>query len=160
MPEPPRWLSTADTRSLELPEVQGLGPDEVARFWLSDAAARSLLNEQLAQLLRTLLEPENEVAEPLFLHCPLCAGPLSEAEWDEVWLRRLRCPRGHCWASRGGQLRGIDNQHHISLHSGLSASAVRQLITYWLKPDRYLEPQLHESLRELLSQWLAAGGAV
>jgi len=76
--------------------------------------ARSILNEQLAELLRVVLE-ESARAEPLtFSFCPMCGNELSKYEQPEIWVQGRRCEKGHMWVERGGKL----GSEYLRLHAG------------------------------------------
>src|SRR5262245_35090349 len=104
MPEGPLAVETADAASAHFPELDAQEPAQVAAFWLSNTRARSILNEQLAELLRTILEDRSPSDSLRFSFCPICCAELAEYEQPDIWVRGLRCIHSHAWAERGGQL--------------------------------------------------------
>lgn len=145
--------ASATAGAAQLASVAGLPPSEVARFWLSDRRARSVLNEQLAELLRTFLEGRYATSEEPPAFCPICSGRLSEYQQPDVWVQGLRCPSHHTWAVRGGRLAGGSPSRVIELKSELNRATAAALVRGWLRANPLLEPQLHASVRGVLEQW-------
>lgn len=144
-PQPPLSADTvADT--LDFPSMSGLPPEAIANFWLSDPTARSLLNQQPAELLRAFLESRCVMEEPQFSFCPICGNALGESDQTDTWVKGLRCERNHSWALRGGRLYG----QSLELLAEHSDAVISRLIGGWLK-DSYLQPYLHESIRCVLT---------
>jgi hypothetical protein len=141
---------TARAPSLRFPHLDGQPPRTVAAFWLSDPSARSALNEQLAELLRAILEDRRVAAAPEFSYCPLCGEALSEHEQSDVWMVSLRCPNAHDWDSRGGRLFGVVGGSRFTLHAEAPDSTIARLVAGWLGGNPHLEPQLNESVRQVL----------
>ena len=150
MPKPPSAAATSNAASMRLPHLAGRSPDAVSAFWLSDKAARSVLNEQLAELLRVAVENRRVPYESAFVQCPLCGERLAEYEQPDVWVQGLRCPNSHSWASRGSRLYGMAQGSRLTLHGELSDTTIAQLIQGWLKGNRALDSQLHDSVRRVL----------
>jgi hypothetical protein len=148
--------ATASTfRPVGLPD----DPRGITAFWLSDPKARGVLNSQLAEILRTILEPTS-LAEPASaLHCPLCSGNLFEYEQDDIWVRGLKCPAEHCWSQRGGRLAAILASGHFTLHSEIPESSIDSLLQWWLKGDPHLESNLHESVRSVIQHEIRSRAA-
>ena len=151
LPKSPLGSESEHFSSLALPLLDHQSNEAIASFWLSDAAARAHLNPQLAELLRIFLERRHVKAERPFTYCPLCGLALSHYDQPDIWVLGLRCANGHTWATRGGRIGGGSAQVHISLKSEPSDSVVAQLIRAWLKPNPHLSPQLHETIRRVLS---------
>jgi len=151
MPAAPLALETARAASAHFPELEGRQPAEIASFWLSDPFCRSILNEQLAELLRAILEARPRSDSPRFLRCPLCGTELSEYDQPDVWVRGLRCARDHTWAERGGRLDGVVTSAPFSLRAEPSDGVVRQLVAGWLSGNPQLGSDLHESVRNVLA---------
>jgi len=131
VPKPPSAAATSNAASMRLPHLAGQSPDTVAAFWLSDKAARSVLNEQLAELLRVAVENRRVPYDTSFVQCPLCGERLAEYEQPDVWVQGLRCPNSHsCFAwwsplRHGTGLatnpaRGAIRHDHRSADSGLA----------------------------------------
>jgi hypothetical protein len=150
MPEPPLAGDSAKASSLHFPELSGRSLEAIAAFWLSDPAARSVLNGQLALLLRAILEARRVPGEPLFSFCPECAGALSEHDWQDIWAQGLRCPSGHIWGLRGGRLASGTKGKNVELQAEFSDAVIKQLIGSWLKSNPHLGPNLHDSVRRVL----------
>jgi hypothetical protein len=153
IPESPPAVETPTAASMQLPRLSGKSPEVVAAFWLSDDEARSLLNEQLAELLRAIIENRRVPNEPSFSRCPLCGDALCEYEQPDIWVQGLRCSNSHSWASRGSRLYGIAGGTRFTLHAELSDMTVAQLIAGWLQGNRALDSQLHDSVRRVLESW-------
>jgi hypothetical protein len=139
---------------LELSQLSGKSPEQVARFWLSDANARSHLNDQLAELLRVFLENRHTTAELNPKHCPSCGAQLSTHEQPDVWVKGLQCAHGHTWAERGTRLGGTVEGELVTFQAEPSNTVLSALAAGWLNHNPYLEPQLHESLRPVLEALL------
>lgn len=144
---------TASAAAAQFPALRGKSSEEIAAFWLSDPRARSLLNEQLAELLCTILDARTAEAETPSSYCPICARPMAEYEQPDAWVRGLRCSRGHTWALRGGRLGGGDAQAQVVLRAELTNSVALGLVRGWLNENPYLSPQLHESVAGVLKCW-------
>jgi hypothetical protein len=149
-PEPPLAGDSAKASSLHFPELRGRSLEGIAAFWLSEPAARSVLNGQLALLLRAILEARRVPGEPLFSFCPECGGALSDYDWQDIWAQGLRCPSGHIWGLRGGRLASAIAGTSVELQAEFSDAVIRQLIGSWLKSDPHLGPNLHDSVRRVL----------
>jgi hypothetical protein len=122
-------------------------PQAIANYWLSDQLPRSLLNPQLAELLRVFLESRRVTDEPEFSFCPICGEALAEYDQPDIWVKGLRCLRSHSWAERGGRLYSPP----VELLAEHSDTVVSQLIAAWLKDNSHLKPYLHESIRRVLT---------
>jgi hypothetical protein len=152
-PSPAPASQTTSAAKAKLPALAGRPPAAIAAFWLSDSYARSMLNEQLAELLRTVIDARTAEAESPWSYCPMCAQPLSAHEQPDAWVRGLHCSHGHAWALRGGRLAGGDTPAQVDLHAELIKSTMLQLIQGWLNHNPYLDPQLHESVAGVLQWW-------
>jgi len=150
LPTPPLAADSATAASACFPQATGQDFDAVAYFWLSESEARSILNEQLAELLRVILEGRSLSKKLPFLHCPICSGPLSAYEQPDIWVQGLCCPEGHTWASRGGRLMCVFGRDHFILHREPSDEVVRQLVVGWLKGFPVTDSNLPESVRAVL----------
>jgi hypothetical protein len=143
---------SASASALDRPELDRLADEEVARFWLSVSQARALLNNQLAALLRTILDGRTATGQLPWNFCPLCALALSRYEQPDCWVEGLRCQNGHEWTQRGGQLWG-GTDHCLMFAAEFPATTVPQLIRGWLSNSVYA-PQLHESVARVFRGWL------
>ena len=150
MPSCSLAADTAKAKVAKFPEISDLPPAGVASFWLSDSRARSILNQQLAQLLRAFLESRRVLDEALFSFCPRCKRDLVEEEAGDIWIQALRCGNGHLWALRGGRFYSVMENTRLELHAENSDMVVGRLIAAWLKGDPGLETNLHESVRRVL----------
>lgn len=156
MPECPLAVNSATAASRAFAELAGCSHDAVARFWLSDPAARSLLNEQLALILRAIAEGRQAIGEPLFSFCPICGGGLSEYEPGDCYVQGLRCPTGHNWSLRGGRFCTRIAATLVGLQAEYSGAVLCQLVSGWLKGKPLLDEQLHTSIRHVLTDFLAS----
>ena len=159
MPEGPLAVETAKAASAHFPELEHQEPEQVAAFWLSDSVARSILNEQLAELLRVILEARSTSNSLPLSYCPICGGGLSEYEQPDIWVRGLRCSHGHSWAERGGRLGSVLGSTGFALRAEPSESVVRQLVSGWLKGNPHLDTNLHRSVRQVLAASIFGRGA-
>jgi hypothetical protein len=150
LPKPPLAGDSAKAASLYLPELDGWPQEAVASFWLTEPAARSMLNEQLAELLRSILEARRVFDEPLFSFCPICGAALGECDQPDIWVTGLRCATGHVWFVRGNRLFCALSNERIELRAEYSHTAIRQLIAGWLKGRSDLASNLHDSVRRVL----------
>ncbi len=130
--------------------MDDLSTKAIAEFWLSDPHARSMLNQQLAQLLRWILERPGLIDEPQFLFCPICRHSLVEYDPDDIWVKGLRCKKDHLWALRGGHFFHFTETAHIELYSDSPDKTANRLVAAWLTPNPTLETNLHESIRRVL----------
>ena len=161
MPPGPLAAFTATAAGITLPEIGGLSTLAIASFWLSDPRARWVLNDQLAILLRAIVESRRILDEPHFSFCPICGEAVEEYERPlDLYMRGLRCQNDHRWALRGGRLFSTMETVTLELQAEYSDAVVSQLIAAWLKRDPHLEPNLHDSVRQvLLSSPLCPQGA-
>jgi hypothetical protein len=151
MPQSPLAAFTATAAGITFPEIDGLSTPAIASFWLSDARARSVLNDQLALLLRAIVESRSILDEPDFSFCLICGEVLEEYERPlDLYMKGLRCQSGHRWALRGGRLISAMETVELGLQAEYSDAVVSQLIAAWLRRDPHLEPNLHDSLRQVL----------
>jgi hypothetical protein len=151
MPPGPLAAFTATAAGITLPEIGRLSTPAIASFWLSDPRARSVLNDQLALILRAIIESRRILDEPYFSFCPICADALEEYDRPlDLYMKGLRCQRDHCWALRGGRLFSAMEAVKLELQAEYSDAVLSQLIAAWLKRDRHLETNLHDSVRQVL----------
>jgi hypothetical protein len=150
-PDPVKALDSSMAASLEFNEIRNLPPGDVAVFWLSDPAARSKLNPQLAGLLRTIIEARGIQEETRFSFCPICGDALEDYDLEDIWVRGLRCPRHHHWAERGGCLYWSIGGRMLRLDAEYSDDAASQLIGWWLRAGPDARTNLHESVRRVLT---------
>jgi hypothetical protein len=161
LPEGPLVQESATAATTKFPALTGKSPAEIASFWLSDLNARSILNEQLAALLRTILDGRTAEAEHNPSYCPLCARPLSDDKPPDAWIRAFRCSRGHKWWSRGRRLWAVHGRRRaggdapawIELHEEMTKTTALFLVKAWLGRDRLLATDLHESVARVLKRW-------
>jgi hypothetical protein len=151
MPEPTYSMGTPKATSVSFPDLKGQTPQQVASFWLSDATARGFLNEQLAMLLRVILEGSARVDALRFLYCPVCGDSLIR-DGGDAWVDGYRCARGHRWGERGGRLGcPIGPGSPFGLCAEPTRSVVEFLISAWLRGGRELDAQLDSSVREVFA---------
>ena len=97
MPEAPLAVDTARAAEASFPEIRNLSLPAIASFWLSDPRARSVLNQQLAQLIRVILESRSVLNEPRFSFCSTCGYTFGNWEQPDIYVQGLRCSNGHLW---------------------------------------------------------------
>lgn len=156
MPESPLAVNSGTAASRAFAELAGRSHDAVARFWLSDPAARSVLNEQLALILRAIAEGRRVIREPIFSFCPICGGELTECEPDDIYAWSLCCPAGHSWSLRSGRFSTKIAATLLRLQGEYSDAVLWQLISGWLKGNPLFDQQLHASIRHVLADFLTS----
>ncbi|QWV93567.1 hypothetical protein KP004_20810 [Geomonas oryzisoli] len=82
-------------------------PKDILKEWLTNARLRDHLNDNLAGILRFLLDHENgkaETKEPLkYTYCPSCGEKLGDVTpEEELYETVLKCKNSHTFLSRGG----------------------------------------------------------
>ena len=158
MPESPSHRQAAEAVSARFPELEGKNPADIAAFWLKEPSARRLLNEQLAELLRFILESAAGDPGLSFRYCPFCGGALARYEQPDVWVNGLRCDNGHEWAERGGRLSCVLRRFGYVFHADLDESVARTLALGWTRDNPTLASDLPESVRRVLEDWLGSDG--
>jgi hypothetical protein len=160
MPETPLAVDTARAAEASFSEIRDLSLPAIASFWLSNPDARSILNQQLAQLLRVTLESRRVLEEPRQSYCAICGGGLGDWDQPDIYVQGLCCSNGHLWTSRGGRLTSLIEGKCLTLQAEYSDTTVSLLIATWLKGSLYLDTNLHESIRRvLMSSPLCSGDA-
>lgn len=130
--------------------------EDIARFWLADPSARSVLNEDLATILRTFLDGAFAYRfEPHY--CPLCGLSLVRSEEeDSLWLKALRCKADHACDVRGSRITSVINGEILAFEFEPSPHRLREMATGWLQPRQQhraiLDANLHESVRLVLQR--------
>ena len=150
LPEAPNAADSARAASLHFPQISGLSVEAIASFWLSQPVARSKLNQQLARILRAILEARSVLDQPRFSFCPICGRTFEGCDHSDIWAKELRCRSGHSWALRGFSLFAMIGATRLELQAEYTNAVISQLIANWLKGNSYLEPNLHESVRRVL----------
>jgi hypothetical protein len=151
MPDAVDAVRSGEAAAFESGGLSSCADTEVASFWLHDPAAREVLNEQLAELLRVIVEGRDVSAEAEFAYCLVCGSPFTKYDQDDIWVQGLRCDQEHLWVVRGGRLFCSFLGQPFGLHSEPSEHVVKQLVRGWLNQNPLLEPQLHESVRRVLA---------
>ncbi|HEY3645374.1 MAG TPA: hypothetical protein VGM16_08560 [Gammaproteobacteria bacterium] len=155
--------ASGKAESLSLPSLENASVLDVATFWLGDVHVRIHLNEQLAELLRYIVEDVRDGYKPGGSHefnfCPICRERLEEYEQPDIWIRGLKCQNDHEFGERGVRLRGRVDGADIDVCAEFEECTVRQLIEAWVKSDdqsaRWLRPQLHESVMRVFKAYAA-----
>lgn len=143
---------SAKPASAQFPELEGKSPEQVAIFWLSDPVARSILNPQLAELLRTILEARSIDVSFRFMYCPICASKVSGNVGNDAWVDEVHCADGHRWGERSGDLSHNLEGTWFRMHAERTDDVVRTLVSGWLTDRRVLKPYLHRSVRHVLEE--------
>lgn len=153
LPDPPGAAESACAATLTVPVSSETAPFAVAEYWLSNPIARSVLNSQLAEILRSLVDGWRLASELEVERCPHCAGILRALQPTDNWVSRAECQSGHEWFMRGGRI-WEEREPHLELKSELSVALLDRLIIAWLTDPR-LEPenQVHASIRSALQQF-------
>ena len=154
MPEPPLALESAKAASFSFPESERRSSEAIISCWLSNPAARAMLDEQLAMILRSIAQGRRVSGESQFSFCPLCGGELSEYEQENIYVQGLKCPSGHNWSLRGVYFCAATAGTKVGLHAEHCDSALCDLISTWLKAEPLLDRQLHETVRRVLSEYV------
>jgi hypothetical protein len=158
MPKSSNCIETAKAGSAHFPELEHGSINQIAAFWLTEPTARIILTEQLAKLLRVILEDRfaSDKAFP-FTHCLVCGKRLYNLEVPDDWMMGLRCPDGHTWWSRGDTIGGIVDGTEYTLCAELSEFEARQLVSAWLGRNADLDSNLHQSVRQVLEHFMLKG---
>jgi hypothetical protein len=131
--------------------------DSVASFWLLQTEHRDLLDSQLAEMLRAILDRTRHnrtIQKPLHFHwCPVCKSKLLEFKQMDVWMRGLKCSQEHTFYLRGGWLSGSVSGVELVLTAEVTDSILNNFIKGWLKPNRELAPLLPHSIRQVFEQF-------
>jgi len=151
MPETPLAIDTAKASEATFPEIRNLSLQAIASFWLYVPGARSILNQQLAQLLRVTLEPRSVLDEPRLTFCVLCGHGLGDCDdQPDIYVQALSCSNGHRWTLRGGRMTSLVEGKCLTLQAEYADNTITLLIAVWLKGGPYLDTNLHESIRRVL----------
>jgi hypothetical protein len=150
LPDAPLAVDSARASDARFPETEGLATQAVASFWLSDPRARSILNGQLAQLIRVILESRSVLAEPRLSFCAACGDSLKDWEQSDIYVQGFHCANGHRWTLRGGLLASKVEGEVLILQAEYPDATVSKLIASWLKGNPLLDTNLNESLRRIL----------
>ena len=128
-------------------------PSDIIVYWLTDADARSHLNDQLASVLvrvRNIDTDDIRITErPRFDHCPICQGVLSNHESDDVYVSSQICPNNHVWSSRGAQWWHTSDNERVELSAEMTDDELKSTIESWLT-NRHLRTNLHRSIESVL----------
>ncbi len=150
LPEAPLAVDSARAANAGFPEIEGLATQALASFWLSDPRARSILNGQLAQLIRVILESRSVLAEPRLSFCAACGESLRHWEQSDIYVQGLDCANGHRWTLCGGLLASKVEGECLILQAEYTDTTVSTLLVSWLKGDPRLDTNLNESIRRIL----------
>jgi hypothetical protein len=139
---------SAQAAAAQFPELDGESSSSVARFWITDPRARGMLNAQLAQLLRAVLDDRAASTRLAFTYCPLCGEALCEA--DERRCEVVRCSNQHVW-QRGPRVLLSDGiGEPFMLWAEYEFAAISRLVALWLQSDDARHSNVHESVRRAL----------
>lgn len=132
------------------PELEGSSPKSVARFWLTEPRARSILNAQLAQLLRAVVDDRSARVCLALQYCPLCAGVLDDV--PHAPSSEVACSNRHGWRRYSWQLArdGQSCEDPYVLWAEHDRVAIGRLIAMWLQRDPATAHNLHESVERAL----------
>jgi hypothetical protein len=132
------------------PELEGGSPKSVAYFWLTDPRARSILNAQLAQLLRAVVDDRVANARLEVTRCPICSGQLDDVA--DAPTHRVACPDRHEWRRHSSEISrdGHGEAEPYALWAEHDRTAIGRLIARWLQRDPALTSNLHESVERSL----------
>lgn len=130
----------------------------VIQSWLTDFNLRSKLNNQLANIIRRILEIKSKKINiennyEVFKYCIFCSNELSEFQQNDVWVKGLECIKHHRFLVRNG-LGFQVNGYSLKLQDDMSNSILVNLVEAWLRPNKFLEKQLHEQIKRILKDFL------
>jgi hypothetical protein len=148
-PDYPLAIETAKAKSMVCPDFKE-DPEAAARYWLSDPAARCVLNPQIATLFRSFLEGFGPNPELEFEYCPRCGQLLSDFEQDDIWVVGRACSNHHNWAYRGGHLGCVIEGNQFGLHREYSQENARTTAAWWLGSNKKPQSNVHPSMRSIL----------
>ena len=156
LPQSPTMASSATAATLTIPGHLNYDARTMAEFWLSDAHSRSVLNPQLAEILRMILENTKVEEELPVAFCPTCGKKLSQYEQSDAWVIGYRCSSNHRWASRGSRLHSEENRLLCTIEHDPPYSTLTFLVDSWLGDNPALKTQLHKSVRHVLETFKQA----
>ena len=159
MPQGPSATESARAATANYPELENLDTAQVAEFWLADPTARTLLNQQLAELLRGILEGHFPPAPLTLAFCPICATKLVPSGGGDGWTQGLRCSRDHRWEHRGSQITYVRGTRAFTLITEPSEGVAHQLASGWLEGNPAMDTNLHLSVRRVLEHYASSQGA-
>ena len=143
--------ASASAADAAFPELARAEHDEVALFWLSDPRARAILNMQVAQILRAVLEKRAPEQTTDARYCPICATALNEGAVSVKPHVGLLCSTKHEWLRF---LRSLSNVTGVKqafvLHAELSRQGIVNLVHAWLDDEGDLRSNLPPSVRAVL----------
>ena len=130
---------------------------EVLKFWLTNQSARKRLPNQLALVCRRIveiIENKHHVAkiETPFVFCLTCGDELSPYG-DDNYMQGWKCKNGHEFWERGGTINYIEHGARANLSAELDDDYLPTLIEAWLSDYVWIQPYVHEQLRNVLSRF-------
>lgn len=144
--------ASATAASAHFPELDNAEVGMVAAFWLTDARARSVLNQQVAQMLRAIVEERAPEHTPTTSYCPICAAALLEGGISIVERIGLACSARHEWVRLMHGLSAVSAQQSFVLYPEMSRQAMINLVHAWLEGTGELpfSGNLPDSVRAVL----------
>ncbi len=136
----------------------------VIRDWLTKIELRSLLNNQLATMLRRIYEistdnihvtyaPSAAHEYAIFKYCPLCTTPLKPYDQEDVWVQGLRCSNHHEFKMRNGISFLMGEKTGVQLQEEMADETLNWLTDRWLRDNPALKDQLHPQITTILKQF-------
>ncbi|MEN6319298.1 MAG: hypothetical protein ABFD82_11155 [Syntrophaceae bacterium] len=131
-------------------------PEDIFREWLSNPGLRSHLNDNLANVLRFILETRNgkqNAAEPYsYDYCTTCGEKLQDVPSDDLYVAILKCANDHTFLSRGG-LRSVGGDRKTGIFSfDYDEKYFQMSYKSWLENkhfQQYVPHELKNALRSI-----------
>lgn len=161
-PDVDRRMS-ATAAAAKFAELDAADLNATALFWLTDARARAILNMQVAQMLRAVLEQRAPERTATATYCPVCATALVEGTVSVSPKTGLVCSAKHEWFLLLRSLSAITGvKEAFVLHPEWSRQGMVNLVHAWLEDEGYpqLRGDLPESVRAVLLNSVFANAPV
>ena len=152
---------SADVHSVISPAHPDATDINIIKFWLTDNAARSKLNSQIAKILSKIheaitTESPKKTEFPIFKFCPFCKLQLEQFDQDDCWVRGIKCTNDHKLYERGGGVNYHTDDGSFHLSSELSNESVMFFIDSWLKGNPALDTNLHPEIKGIFLRFREA----
>lgn len=131
---------------------------ELIEYWLTEKEARSVINDQIAVILRRIYEIIKEqrhihYEKSVFVLCPICRGKLETFKQPDVWVEGLKCNNSHKYYERGDTIRFKVHDILRNLSKEMSDETVLFLVDGWLKENSLSDTQLHDDMKRIMKKY-------
>ena len=126
-------------------------PIDILREWLSNSHLRDHLNDNLANIVRVILDRKSgkQTAKEQYRydHCPACGDKFQNVPTDDLYVGILKCGHDHTFLSRGGLRSATDPMTAISFD--YDEKYFEMCYKSWIQDNKYQEYFPHELKRAL-----------